>query len=52
MREYLLSITLGLIVGGVYSLLGTRPPAPPIVMLLGLLGMLTGERLVIFVRNL
>ena len=46
MRLYLLSLGAGVLVGVVYSLLGVRSPAPPVVALLGLLGMLVGEQLI------
>ncbi|WP_424964826.1 DUF1427 family protein [Dinoroseobacter sp. S375] len=40
---YLLSLAVGVAVGGLYGLLAVRSPAPPIIALLGLLGMLAGE---------
>lgn len=46
MKAYLLSIAAGLLVGIVYSLLGVRSPAPPMIALLGLLGILLGEQIV------
>jgi XapX domain-containing protein len=46
MRLYLLSLGAGLLVGVVYGLLGVRSPAPPVVALVGLLGILLGEQLV------
>jgi XapX domain-containing protein len=46
MKPYLLSLGIGLLVGAIYSLLGTRSPAPPAIALLGLLGMLLGEQAV------
>lgn len=42
MKSYLVSLCVGLIVGLFYSLLGVRSPAPPVVALIGLLGMLIG----------
>ena len=48
---YILSLVVGFAVGGLYALLGMRSPAPPIIALLGLLGMLAGEQLVAFVRG-
>ena len=36
MKAYLLSLGAGLLVGVVYSLLGVRSPAPPLIALLGL----------------
>ncbi|WHU04636.1 MULTISPECIES: DUF1427 family protein [unclassified Sphingomonas] len=46
MKAYLLSLGAGLLVGVVYSLLGVRSPAPPVIALLGLAGILLGEQLV------
>ena len=46
MRAYLLSLGPGLLVGVVYSLLSVRSPAPPVVALVGLLGMLIGEQII------
>lgn len=49
---YFVSAVVGLAVGVAYGLLGVRSPAPPIVALLGLLGMLAGEQLVPIGRRL
>jgi XapX domain-containing protein len=46
MRTYLVSLGAGLLVGVVYSLLNVRSPAPPVVALVGLLGILVGEQIV------
>ena len=46
MKVYLLSLGAGILVGVVYSLLNVRSPAPPLVALLGLLGILAGEQVV------
>ena len=46
MRAYLLSLGAGLLVGVVYSLLNVRSPAPPVVALLGLFGILIGEQII------
>ncbi|MDX6806179.1 XapX domain-containing protein [Terrihabitans rhizophilus] len=46
MKTYLLSLGAGLLVGVIYSLLDVRSPAPPVVALIGLLGILVGEQLV------
>jgi XapX domain-containing protein len=45
MKIYLASLAAGLVVGIIYSLINVRSPAPPVVALLGLLGMLAGEQL-------
>jgi XapX domain-containing protein len=51
MKVYLLSLGAGLLVGIVYSLLGVRSPAPPVVALIGLLGILVGEQIVPLARR-
>jgi XapX domain-containing protein len=52
MKTYLLSLGVGLVVGILYSLLNVRSPAPPVVALVGLLGMLAGEQIVPAVRQM
>jgi XapX domain-containing protein len=51
MRDFAISLTIGLGVGLVYGLLRVRSPAPPIIALVGLLGMLLGEQAIAIVRN-
>ncbi|WP_138472468.1 DUF1427 family protein [Poseidonocella sp. HB161398] len=46
MKIYLISLGTGLLVGVIYSLLHVRSPAPPVVALIGLLGILIGEQAV------
>ncbi len=46
MKMYVLSLGAGVLVGIVYSLLNVRSPAPPLVALVGLLGILVGEQIV------
>jgi XapX domain-containing protein len=46
MKIYLVSLGAGLLAGLVYSLLGVRSPAPPVVALVGLAGILLGEQIV------
>ncbi|TWF58330.1 XapX domain-containing protein [Neorhizobium alkalisoli] len=46
MKVYLFSLGAGLLVGIIYSLLNVRSPAPPVVALIGLLGILVGEQIV------
>lgn len=48
---YLVSLGIGLGVGVLYALLGTRSPAPPVIALLGLLGMLVGETAVSWAKS-
>jgi len=51
MKVYLLSLGAGLLVGVIYSLLNVRSPAPPLVALIGLLGILAGEQIVPVARQ-
>lgn len=51
MKPYLLSLGAGLLVGIVYSLLQVRSPAPPVIALVGLFGMLLGEQLLPLARR-
>jgi XapX domain-containing protein len=46
MKIYLLSLGAGILVGVIYSLLNVRSPAPPLVALVGLLGILIGEQVI------
>jgi XapX domain-containing protein len=52
MRVYVLSLAAGLLVGIVYSLLNVRSPAPPVVALVGLLGILVGEQIIPVARRM
>ena len=49
--RYGLSLGAGVVVGLAYGLSSIKSPAPPIVALLGLLGIVAGEQLVIFLRS-
>lgn len=49
--EYVLSLIVGLGVGILYGLLHVRSPAPPVVALIGLLGMVAGEQAVSMARG-
>jgi XapX domain-containing protein len=46
MKIYLFSLLAGLLVGVIYGLLNVRSPAPPVIALVGLLGILLGEQVV------
>ncbi|HEY5798455.1 MAG TPA: XapX domain-containing protein [Bosea sp. (in: a-proteobacteria)] len=52
MKPYLLALGAGLVVGVVYSLLNVRSPAPPVIALIGLLGILAGEQIVPIAKRL
>ncbi|PZP28215.1 MAG: hypothetical protein DI603_19910 [Roseateles depolymerans] len=51
MKAYLASLAAGLLVGVIYALLNVRSPAPPIIALIGLLGILIGEQIPPFFRQ-
>jgi len=46
MKPYILSLLGGLLAGAIYSLIRVRSPAPPIVALVGLLGMVMGTQII------
>jgi XapX domain-containing protein len=46
MRLYLTSLCAGMLVGVIYSLINVRSPAPPVVAIVGLLGILFGEQVI------
>jgi XapX domain-containing protein len=46
MKAMLISFAVGLLVGVVYALLRVKSPAPPLVALVGLLGMVWGEQFI------
>ena len=52
MTTYLLSLGAGLLVGVIYALLKVRSPAPPVIALMGLAGILAGEQLVPLAKRL
>lgn len=43
LQPYILSLVVGIGVGAIYAGLSVKSPAPPIIALLGLLGMVAGE---------
>jgi XapX domain-containing protein len=51
MKGLILSFVVGLGVGALYGLIRVKSPAPPIVALLGLLGMVVGEQLGIWIQT-
>jgi XapX domain-containing protein len=51
MKVLFLSFVVGLGVGVLYGLIRVKSPAPPIVALLGLLGMVLGEQFGIWVQT-
>lgn len=51
MKMYLASLAAGLLVGVIYSLINVRSPAPPVIALVGLLGILVGEQIPPLVKS-
>jgi XapX domain-containing protein len=45
MKDYVISLAAGTLVGCIYGLLDVHSPAPPAVALVGLLGMLIGGQI-------
>ena len=52
MKIYLISLAVGLLVGVLYNVLNVKSPAPPLVALCGLLGIVVGEQLIPMIKNL
>jgi XapX domain-containing protein len=52
MKPYLIALAAGLLIGGIYGLLSVRSPAPPVIALVGLLGILLGEQAVPIAKRL
>ena len=48
--SYLISLGAGLVVGLLYYLVRVQSPAPPLIALAGLLGIVIGEHAIPFVR--
>ena len=46
MLPYIISLAVGVLVGVIYGMLSVRSPAPPLIALAGLLGILVGEQVV------
>lgn len=46
MKMYIVSLGVGLLVGVIYGVLNVRSPAPPVIALVGLLGISLGEQLI------
>jgi len=52
MLAFLISLAVGLLVGVLYGLIGVRSPAPPLIALAGLLGMVLVEQAVPFAKHM
>jgi len=52
LKSYVLSLAVGLLAGVIYGVMQVHSPAPPVIALLGLFGMLVGEQLIPLGRRL
>ena len=52
MRMYAVALSAGILVGIFYGCIGVRSPAPPMVALVGLFGILLGEQVVPVTKRL
>lgn len=52
MKPYIFSLCAGVLAGVVYGAIGVQSPAPPIIALMGLLGMLAGEQILPLARRM
>jgi len=52
MKPYIYSLLAGILAGVIYGVLGVHSPAPPLVALAGLAGILIGEQLIPLVKRL
>jgi XapX domain-containing protein len=52
MKSYVVALAVGVLVGAIYGVLEVRSPAPPVVALIGLLGILLGEQVVPIAKRL
>ena len=50
MAAFLISLLMGLLVSVVYGLNGVRSPAPPLIALFGLLGVVLGEQALVMAK--
>jgi XapX domain-containing protein len=51
MKPYLIALAVGLLAGCLYGLLAVKSPAPPVISLIGLLGILLGEQIAPIARR-
>jgi XapX domain-containing protein len=52
MKAYFVSLAVGIIMGLLYSIMDVKAPAPPTIALVGMFGMLVGERVIVLARHL
>ncbi|WP_044180033.1 XapX domain-containing protein [Phytobacter massiliensis] len=52
LKSWFVSLATGLLAGIIYGAMNVHSPAPPVIALLGLFGMLVGEQLIPLARRL
>jgi XapX domain-containing protein len=52
LKDYIAALAAGTLVGVIYGLINVRSPAPPVIGLVGLLGILLGEQAVPLAQRL
>lgn len=52
LKTYSVSLIVGILAGFIYSVLDVDSPAPPIIALIGLLGMQVGEHIIPLLKRL
>ncbi|MEZ3500341.1 DUF1427 family protein [Pantoea sp. KPR_PJ] len=52
LKRYSLSLAAGVLAGVIYAILDVNSPAPPVIALVGLLGMQAGEHLIPLIKCL
>ncbi|WP_428944422.1 XapX domain-containing protein [Pantoea sp. FN060301] len=52
LKSYIIALATGILAGVVYAMIDVNSPAPPIIALLGLFGMLIGEQIIPLCKRL
>lgn len=52
LKSYLVALATGVLAGVVYTFMDVNSPAPPVIALLGLFGMLVGEQIIPLCKRL
>lgn len=52
LKTYAISLSVGILVGIIYAVMDVNSPAPPVIALLGLFGMLVGEQIIPLCKRL
>ena len=52
LKTYIVSLLMGILAGVIYTLIEVNSPAPPVIALLGLFGMLVGEQVIPLCKRL